>query len=145
MSQKQFKFELVVNHSVEHLSVQIKFSGSEIEGIYDLSRPSNKGERHKWKAVALKSSDWKMLCNTIFLARLDELPEVEPEGEWDMMDGAYFTVNIQANETRFSRTRHANPERRFRIVVNEMIDLVPQLDEEVKPDLNLKDYYKFSV
>ena len=77
MNQKQFKFELVVAHSFESLSLQIKFSGSEIEGFYDLLRPSNNGERHKWKAVALKSSDWKMLCNTIFLARLDELPEEE--------------------------------------------------------------------
>ena len=142
MSQKQFKFELVVDHSFENLSLRIKFSGSETEGIYDLSRPSNNGERHKWKAIALKSSDWKMLRNTIFLARLDELPEKETQGEWMMLDGAYYTISVQANERKFSRTRHDNPENRFCVVVNKMVDLVPQLDEQLKSNSNLKDYYK---
>jgi hypothetical protein len=145
MKQKQFKFELVVDHSVESLSLQIKFSGSEMQGFYDLLRPGNNGERHKWKAVALKSSDWKMLRNTIFLARLDELPEEEPECEWQMLDGAYFTLNIEMTETRFSRTRRIIPESRFCVVVNKMIDLVPQLDKPITPRLNLKDYYKFNV
>jgi hypothetical protein len=145
MKQKQFKFELVVDHSFESLSLQVKFSGSEMEGFYDLLRPDNEGEQHKWKAVALKSSDWKMLRNTIFLARLDELPEEEPECKWQMLDGAYFTLNIETNETRFSRTRRIIPESRFCVVVNKMIDLVPQLDEQITPRVNLKDYYKFSV
>lgn len=145
MSQKQFIFELIVNHSFDNLSLRLKFIGSGTEGIYDLSRPSNNGERHKWKAIKLKSADWKMLLNTIRLARLNELPEEEPDCEWDMLDGADFTLTIQTDETRFSRTRRVNPESRFCVVVNKMIDLVPQLDEAIEPNSNLKDNYKFRV
>jgi hypothetical protein len=142
--QKQIKFKLTVNHSFSYLNLSLTFSGSENIGVYNLKLPDENQENH-WRDVALVSSDWKILCNTIRLARLDELPLEEPESEWMEMDGGQFTLKIEIDDLEISRTRSAIPERSFCVVVNKMIDLVPQLDKQLKSQLNLKDHYKFNV
>ena len=141
---KQIKFKLTVNHSFSYLNLSLTFSGSENAGVYSLKLPNEDQENH-WRDVPIVSSEWKVLCNTIRLARLNELPLEELESEWMTMDGGQFTLKIEIDDLEISRTRSANPERRFCVVVNKMIDLVPQLDKQLKPQLNLKDHYKFSV
>ena len=115
--QEKIKFRLTVNHSFAWLNLSLTFSGSENAGVYNLKLPDENRENH-WRDVSLASSDWKTLCNTIRLARLDELPIEEPESEWIMMDGGHFTVKIEIDGLKVSRTRSANPERRFCIVIN---------------------------
>lgn len=139
------EFELFVNHSFEHLSLRVKFQDGERVALYHLTHSLNLARQQTTESQNLKLSDWKSLCNVVRQARIHELPKDEPKSEWRQMDGATYTLKLEIDKKITWCSRNICFERRFCVVVNKMIELIPQLDQQAHSNRKLKDYYLLRI